>query len=301
MKSVVTVILMAGMAVLFSSCDNVNYRKTPGGMPYKLFKGKGGAEVKHARHVKISLIQKINDSTRFSTIGKPGVYFYVPSPTRNYDITELWQFARVGDSIVTIQMLDTFLLRFPDLAQQGLKKGDRIISHIKILDVFESDSARSIDEINERKIMLESEIAFIGKYLDDKKIQAQKTPSGAFVETISPGQGNLIDSGNYISVMYKGYTFDGVVFDSNTDTTFGRTEPLEFTIGTGAMIPGFEEGLRLLRKGSEGRIYIPSLLAYGPNPGSDKIKPFESIIFDIRVLDVQLKEPSPPPPPKSNN
>jgi FKBP-type peptidyl-prolyl cis-trans isomerase FkpA len=291
MKLITSCLFLAGMFGLFSSCNNVQYRKTGGGMPYKIFRAGGGEEVKKSRHVKINLIQKINDSIYFTSQGKLPLYLFVPAEPRPYDLTELWHIARVGDSLVSIQMIDTFMKKFPDAMPPQVKRGDRLISFIKVLGVFDSDSARMADEALESKKLLAAESAAIEKYLSEKNIKAQKTPSGAFVEILQPGTGNLIDSGNYVMVKYKGYTFEGVVFDTNKDSTFGHTDPLSFTVGHGAMIPGFEEGLKFLRKGAEARFYIPSMLAYGPRPTSDKIKQFENIIFDITVTDVREKAP----------
>ena len=165
------------------------------------------------------------------------------------------------------------------------------MTYIKILDVFETDSAMAADEANERQKWSENEVSYISKYLADKNIKAQKTPKGAFVEIIDPGQGNFIDTGNNVSLKYKGISFSGVTFDTNIDSSFGHTEPLNFDVGGNRMIPGLDDAVRLLKKGAIAKIYIPSMLAYGPNPGTDKIKPFEHIMFEVSVTEVQDKVP----------
>ena len=66
---------------------------------------------------------------------------------------------------------------------------------------------------------------------------------------------------------------------------------------TKQMIKGFDEGLFFFKKGSVGRIFIPSMLGYGPSPSSPNIRPYEALIFDIEVLDVKDQAPAPPPPP----
>ncbi len=191
--------------------------------------------------------------------------------------------------------MDTFIRKFPEFAAK-FKKDDRIYSYIKILDVFESDSLQTLDAAAERKKLQTSEIAFIENYLRVKKIKTERTPSGAFVEIIRPGISNLIDSGNYISVKYRGQTFSGTIFDTNMDTTFGHAEPINFVIGSGEMVRGFEESFLLLNKGAIARFYIPSLLAYGSQPGPDKIKPYDNIIFYVEILDVSEKAPVQKPP-----
>ena len=291
MKPILILLSSTFLILIIMGCESVSYKKTAGGMPYKIFGGKGGKKVSEGKHFKINLTQAINDSVYFSSQGKLALYFLVSDKPKPYDLSELWETAKVGDSIVTTQMMDTFIKRSPQMIPPEFKNGDRIITYIKILDVFDSDSAREADEKNERAKFLAEDIAFIEKYLGEKKIKSQRTPGGAFVEIIDPGKGNLIDSGNYVSVKYTGVTFDGVTFDSNTDSSFGHPEPLSFVVGTGSMIKGFDEAVEFLRNGAIAKFYIPSLLAFGSNPGSDKIKPFENIIFDIRVIDVQHKAP----------
>ena len=57
------------------------------------------------------------------------------------------------------------------------------------------------------------------------------------------------------------------------------------------MIKGFDEAMFFMRKGSVSKVYIPSMLAYGPSPTSPNIKPYEHLIFDIEVVDVMDKAP----------
>ena len=109
-----------------------------------------------------------------------------------------------------------------------------------------------------------------------------------------PNSGILvINNGSTIEhVNYTGKTFEGKVFDSNTDTTFKHVEPLRFSVGVGQMIKGFDEAMPYLRKGGKGKIYIPSLLGYGaaPPPGGP-IKPYDHLIFEVEITDVQAKAP----------
>jgi FKBP-type peptidyl-prolyl cis-trans isomerases 1 len=290
--------LLAGL--LLASCSKVSHRKTPGGMPYQLYKGKGGEKIYAGNFIKIQLTQKVKDSVYFTTDDKFPIYLPVSTP-QPYDISETWTKLRVGDSIVAVQLMDTFIKRNPGSIPKDFKNGDRITTYVKILGVFTHDSLVTKDEKKMADEKLATEIKTVEKYLADKKINAQRTPSGAFVEVINPGTGNPIDSGKYVSVNYTGTTFAGVKFDSNTDSTFQHVGPYSFTIGAGEMIKGFDEGVSMLRMGGSGRVYTPSMLAYGPRPGSPLIKPFENLIFDVTVVDVKDSNPNArnlPPPPK---
>ncbi len=266
--------------------------KTPGDMAYKVFRPKTGKPILAGNYVKINLSQRIKDSVYFSSWSQLPVYMSIPAKSQPYDISELWLMVKQGDSIIATQMMDTFIKHMPANIPPQFKNGDKILTTVKIIDVFATDSLIRIDQDKENKLWGEKEIVFISKYLASKKINAQKTPSGAFVEIIKTGEGPLIVSGKYVSVNYTGRTFAGKVFDSNTDSSFKHVTPLSFTVGTvgtGGMIKGFDEGMNFMRKGTVARVYIPSLLAYGANPGSPLIKPYENLIFDIEVTEVKDK------------
>lgn len=280
-------------AAVIAGCQQTSFRKTPGGMPYHLYPGTGGKPIAKGNFIRISIIQKVNDSVYYNSEGKLPVYRRVNETPFPYDVSELYTQLKTGDSLVTVQMMDTFIKRNPEAIPPQFKKGDRITTYIKILDVFENDSAARVYDEKARNEFMQKEVEEVAKYIADKKISAQKTPSGAFVEIIKPGTGNLIDSGNYISVMYRGTSFSGKVFDTNMDSSFHHTEPLSFVVGAGQMVRGFDEGMKFLRNGAEGRLYIPSMLGYGGNPQTPDIKPFEHIMFDIKVIDVKDKAPVP--------
>ncbi|MFM7646028.1 MAG: FKBP-type peptidyl-prolyl cis-trans isomerase [Sphingomonadales bacterium] len=289
------VILLAVVSILVS-CSGPSYQKTAGGMPYQLFSGKDTQVAKSGEFLKIHLLQQINDSVYFSTGNKIPLYIPIGGQSQPYDISELWTKLHVGDSIVATQMMDTFIKRMPpgNLPPQ-FKNGDRIITKFKVLGIFANDSLKRLDEEKETKSYAERESKEVETFLGAKIKGMQRTPSGAYVEILTPGSGEPIKSGNYVSVNYTGSTFAGKVFDSNTDTSFKHAEPLRFNVGVGQMIKGFDEAMPFMRKGGIAKVYIPSTLGYGaaPPPGAP-IKPYEHLIFDFTVLDVQDSQPAEP-------
>ena len=285
-------ILMLAITVAVS-CNQVTYKKTPGGMPFRIFPGTGNTPIKVGNFIKFNIMQKINDSVYFNSAEKMPIYTRVSERTRPYDLSELWTKLKLGDSVVATQMLDTFIKRSPGMIPPQLKKGDRLMSYIKILNVFNNDSSYEADLEKEKDAKLKSEVAFMEKYIADKKIKAERTPSGAFVEIINPGEGPVIDSGKYVMVKYRGTTFSGKIFDSNMDSTYGKKDPLGFTVDGSPMIKGFTECIKFLRKGAVAKFYIPSMLGYGEQ-ASGGIQPFENLMFDIIITDVRDHAPAPP-------
>lgn len=296
MKTIRNLSLVVVALIALVACNKVTYRKTPGGMPYKLYKGNSSKKIFTGNIVKYHVTYLVNDSVYLTTFGKLPAYEGVNEQPVPYNISEIWLKLQPGDSIVATQMMDTLMKRDPRLAtDKRFKKGDRVIIRLKLLDVFQGDSAVAADEKVEREKFMNGESRFIEKYLAEKNIKTVKTKSGAYLEIINPGEGNMIDSGRFVSVNYTGRTFSGKVFDSNTDTAFHHTQPISFTTGTPGMIKGFDEAIRMMKPGSTARAYIPSMLAYGGNPDPQSgIKPFEHLIFDLAVLSVSDKAPPPP-------
>ena len=293
MNTIKNGLLVLFSAVLLVGCSKGKYRKTAGGMPYQLFRGKDTQQVRNGDFIKISYTYKVNDSIFFTTDGIPATYRQVNSSQISpYDISELWTSLKLGDSVITTQLLDTFIKRDPQSIPPKFKKGDKIITYAKVLAIFKTDTAAQADYEKTNKDWLSGEMKTIEKFLADKKLTATKTPSGAFVQMLNPGSGNDIDSGKYVSVRYTGTSWSGKVFDSNTDTVSGVKPAMPFTVGTGSMIKGFDEAVMLMKLGSKAKVYIPSILAYAGQPNSPLIKPYEILVFDIEIVDVKDKAPT---------
>lgn len=105
------------------------------------------------------------------------------------------------------------------------------------------------------------------------------TPSGLQYEVLTEGTGPSPKATDQVTVHYKGTLLDGKVFDSSYD----RGEPAKF--GLNQVIPGWTEGLQLMKEGGKYRFYIPAELAYGPG-GSGPIGPNSTLIFDVELLKV---------------
>lgn len=108
------------------------------------------------------------------------------------------------------------------------------------------------------------------------------TSSGLKYAMVKDGEGTFADSGNVVTVHYSGYLEDGTKFDSSVE----RAEPFSFMLGMGQVIPGWDEGIKLMKKGSRFRLMIPPQLAYG-EVELEKIPANSNLVFDIELLDIQ--------------
>lgn len=110
----------------------------------------------------------------------------------------------------------------------------------------------------------------------------QTTDSGLRYKIEKKGDGARAEKGKAVAVHYKGMLADGSVFDSS----YKRNQPLEFTLGTGKVIPGWDEGIQLLHVGDQARFVIPSHLAYGERGAGGVIPPNTTLVFDVELVAV---------------
>ena len=116
-----------------------------------------------------------------------------------------------------------------------------------------------------------------------KKEGVKVTDSGLQYEVITEGTGKSPEATDLVKVHYHGTLIDGTVFDSSID----RGEPVVFPLNR--VIPGWTEGVQLMKEGAKFRFYIPSDLAYGER-STGLITPNSTLIFDVELLEVVDKE-----------
>ena len=110
-----------------------------------------------------------------------------------------------------------------------------------------------------------------------------KTESGLRYQILQEGSGSNAKKGQTVSVHYKGQLTDGTVFDSS----YKRNQPIDFQLGVGQVISGWDEGIQLLKVGDKARFVIPSDLAYGSAGAGGVIPPDANLIFDVELMDVK--------------
>ena len=110
----------------------------------------------------------------------------------------------------------------------------------------------------------------------------EETQSGLRYKILQSGEGNKATKGANVSVHYKGQLLDGTVFDSS----YKRKQPIEFSVGVGQVIAGWDEGILLLKVGDKARFVIPSNLAYGQSGAGGVIPPNATLIFDVELMGV---------------
>ncbi|SDS12152.1 Peptidyl-prolyl cis-trans isomerase (rotamase)-cyclophilin family [Polaribacter sp. KT25b] len=119
--------------------------------------------------------------------------------------------------------------------------------------------------------------------LDTVAAGYEETASGLRYQILQKGTGKQATKGANVSVHYKGQLLDGTVFDSS----YKRKEPIDFNVGVGQVIAGWDEGILLLQVGDKARFVIPSNLAYGAAGAGGVIPPNATLIFDVELMNVK--------------
>src|ERR1035437_4243037 len=112
--------------------------------------------------------------------------------------------------------------------------------------------------------------------------EMKTTPSGLKYQVLKQGTGTVSPKAtDTVKVHYHGTLLDGTVFDSSVE----RGEPISFPLN--GVIPGWTEGLQLMKVGDKFKFEIPPNLAYGPNSPSAKIPPNSTLVFEVELLGIQ--------------
>lgn len=130
--------------------------------------------------------------------------------------------------------------------------------------------------------LVSSKESVAAKMWDVDSTLFKTTASGLKYAIVKEGEGELVGKEKQVTVHYSGFLLDGTKFDSSVE----RDEPFTFVAGVGQVIPGWDEGVLLMKKGSKARLIVPSNLAYGDRD-LGKIPPNSSLIFDVEVLDIK--------------
>lgn len=122
------------------------------------------------------------------------------------------------------------------------------------------------------------------KFLAENKDKegVQTTESGLQYKVLEEGSGASPTAEDTVTVNYKGTLLNGEVFDSS----YERGQPADIPLSR--VIPGWTEGIQLMKEGGKYKFWIPGELAYGPNPRpGGPIGPNETLVFEVELLEVK--------------
>lgn len=316
MKTKLTLIIaFAAVVAGMVSCGEVSYKKLKTGIMYKIFPGGSKDSAAGTNNVvKFNIIQKFNDSLLYSSHGRMAAYLQLNSAREvEYNPWDVLYYMKKGDSAVIVEFFDTLIKK--GLAQQlpfAGKKGDRITSYIKVIEVYRKDSIARADynaemlrdkprqekeaqemeakqeagRIQQRAAELEEykksgeaekEDKEMQTYLATNKITNAKSVAGTYVVINDKGTGEPALTGKYVTVKYTGV---GLANKKQFDAGVYIFKP-----GSATVIQGWDDGIPQFNKGGKGVLYVPGYRGYGKKAGPGGT-PFEAMIFDVEIVNV---------------
>ena len=287
MKKIFLLSLILG--VLFTSCQQKSkqksyegYNQTSSGLYYKFYQQNEGENPQMMEILDVMLSCSINDTA----VIIPDNRMILPMMESLFagDIYEGLQMMHKGDSASFMVRADsTFITLFGSPMPNVFSINDLMRFEIRLND-FYPESEMQAKQIEYMKENYSDETAKaeqeLSEYLKNNNIKTKETASGLNYVITKEGNGEKPNVGTLIKVHYTGKLLDGTVFDSSVN----RNEPFQFVLGIGQVIPGWDEGLQLLSKGSKAVLYIPYYLAYGDR-GAGTIPPFSTLIFEVELID----------------
>ena len=301
---VFTAFLFAGTTTLFGQANELEAQKgmklTEHGLGYKFTKNGTGRTANIGDFAMMQMTMIAGDSLIFDSrtngSGQP-LPLTINKPAFNGDMAEGFVMMSQGDSAVFFIPVDSIMKLNPNLPP-FMKAGHRVEYRVVMKKLMTAEEKKA-DDMKMKAEAAGKDDKTLQEYFVKNKIKATKTASGLYYSMKTEGKGTTPKTGQKIIVNYTGMLMDGTKFDSNVDSAFQHVQPFTLNIGVGQVIPGWDEGLMLFKKGGKGTLYIPSSLAYG-SQGQGRIAPNSILIFDIELKDIIVEVSGSEPQPVSN-
>lgn len=283
---------------LFVACAaDAGEMTTANGYRYQFHRDEPGEVVRAGDVAKIYITALKGDSVlgRSRDVSPEPQPFILPpadAPDRASNIyAEAVELMSPGDSLSVYLSIDSLEQRPP-----GFDAGDEIRYDIVLAEVVDSATFVAEQEalaaqmtaqregVQAREQAVADSTAAELAAVQAGAAEYTSTESGLRYKILEPGTGPQASPGEPVSVQYYGVRVaDGEMFDNS----FSRGEPIGFPLGQGSVIPGWDEGIALLREGARAVFAIPAELAYGDNPRpGGPIQPGDDLLFYVELVGV---------------
>lgn len=304
-KVTLGIVLLAGIIACESDTGT---KETPSGYPYEVIRNADGKEPADGEFLVINMrYVDQNDSVWVDTqeLGRPSVVITQDSvwKTSGRPLEEMLLNAGKGDSMsITLSAEELFK---GSQMPPNVQAEDNFTIYMGISEIFTEEELQTWQQTmaeeqrqkaeQQAEEQLATDRQILQEYFEENNIDAQTTESGLSYVIKEEGTGEPAEAGDQVKVNYAGYVLGGEHFDTSIKEIAEqqglfdpRREygPFSFTLGQGAVIPGWDEGIALLKEGGKATLYIPSSLAYGPRQRSEVIGPNSILVFDVELVEV---------------
>ena len=283
--NILLITAILGSSIL-TSCsyfgDYPGFKKADSGLLYKFHVKNDGRKAEIGDFITVEMRYKTNeDSLLFDGNGET-IPLELVKPVFAGDINEALSMMSKGDSATFVIRADSFLLKNAQLTRlpDFIDEKSRIIFDIRMHNV------QSLEELEREKDKIQSdglkkEEEAINTYILENDISVNPDVTGLYFISIRKGTGPQASAGHRVKVHFIGKFLDGTVFDSS----YSRGEPIEFELGRGYVISGWDQSILKMRKGGKALLLIPSDIGYGEGRG--QIPPYTPLVFEVELIDVK--------------
>lgn len=288
MKKTISKIMLALLTVAcvfsFNSCSKYKGFKQDkeSGIYYKFYvQNKDSVQAQTGDVVSLLYQLSLKDSVLVSTIP---IQELVQESIYKGDVYSAIRMLHVGDSATFILDADTF---FHYMGGENPFDSKELYFTFKMTELMpkaEVDAMMAEQEAQYNAYMEQAKAAedsLMQNYIAKNKIKVAPTASGLYFIPKKAGKGAQAMAGQKVAVHYVGKLLDGTEFDNSIK----RGEPIEFVLGQGRVIPGWDEGIAMMKEGEKAVLLIPSNLAYGER-GNQVIPPCSPLVFDVELVKV---------------
>jgi len=300
-------IAISVLSILFASCGG---KETPSGYKFNVVRKGDGVKIDSGKFVVMNLVFKDgkdsvwNDSRKN---GFPAVIQMQGTVPKGDAVLEVIKMLSKGDSVTfKVPAKKLFENTFRQPLPFSVDSTQSFTFLIGLTDVLNQEEMNKLQQdlvakqnekmMKDQQVQLAKDTVAIDDFLKAKNVVAQNTSSGLRYIITKAGQGENAKSGQKVKINYSGYLVNGTYFDTSIEADARKNNifnearggyvPLEINVGQQQVIPGWEEAMQLMNKGSKMTVYIPSTLAYGSQPRGDVIKENSILVFDMEMVDI---------------
>ena len=290
--------LLFGLLLFIAACQQDKGQYTPSGTRYVMHKDVDGPAPQPGEYIYFQYQVRNGDSVYYASreLGEEDMPFMqipvAPTPGREVPPPEeVLSMMSVGDSATFEIRLDTLPEKPPGFENADVIEYDVVAVDIKTQEEYEEIIAKLREEAAVRRQAAQERLGevkemaegMVTKYTGNElEGQLQSTDSGLKYIIHEEGSGTQAQSGSLVDVQYYGMLKDGSTFDNS----FERGDPFQFRLGIGQVIPGWDEGIALLKEGAKATLFVPSQLGYGERDNGS-IPANSELIFYVELVKVR--------------